>query len=228
MASDNTPLNDPHNYEFDHIPRHRKRTKEMVPDDYVHLDEREEWNQGTLTASHYQEFLEDSKQNPLSQHGPTGSLHKIIKPEEMPWEDSPHGKLKWILNEKMEKDLGPTGAVNTDLYMQIIPPGGKSGKHRHMSEELVFVLDGDGYDLHWDPTAVMRDKVIWKWPKEPQKFLWETNDVIFIPTNTAHQHFNASEDRPVRLLCCNARIYNHLGLGFNDLEQFENAPEYQE
>ena len=35
-----------------------------------------------------------------------------------------------------------------------------------MSEELVFVLDGEGYDHHWDPTAVMRNKVIWEWPKE--------------------------------------------------------------
>ena len=129
----------------------------MVHDDYIHMDERDEWERGNLTTTHYQEFLEDSKQNPLSQHGPRGPLHKIIKPEEMPWEDSPHGKIKWLLNEKMERDLGPTGAVNTDLYMQIIPPGGKSGKHRHMSEELVFVLDGEGYDLHWDPTRSLLD-----------------------------------------------------------------------
>ena len=58
--AENVDFDDPHNYEFDHIPRHRKRTKEMVPDDYIHMDERDEWERGNLTITHYQEFLEDS------------------------------------------------------------------------------------------------------------------------------------------------------------------------
>lgn len=206
-----------------HLEAHRARLKRMVSPDYVHMHEAEEWTRGDATAAHYQEYLEESKHNPLAQHG-EGPMHKIIKPEEMPWEDSPHGKLKHIVNEKMCEAMD-IPARNTDLYIQEISPGGKSGKHRHMSEELIFVLQGEGYDLHWDPTAVMRDTVEWKWPEEPQKFEWEEEDVIFIPTNTAHQHVNASDDEAVRLLCCNARIYTHLGLGLRDLEQFENAPE---
>ena len=34
--------------------------------------------------------------------------------------------------------------------MQFLPGGGRSGKHRHMWEEVVFVAEGRGYDLHWD------------------------------------------------------------------------------
>src|SRR5262249_48320137 len=35
-------------------------------------------------------------------------------------------------------------------YMQIIPPGSRSGKHRHLAEECLYVLEGRGYDLHQD------------------------------------------------------------------------------
>jgi len=50
-------------------------------------------------------------------------------------------------------------------------------------------------------------------------------DVIYIPPNTASQHFNADPDRPVRLISAVNRIYKASGL--NDLEQLENAPEYR-
>jgi hypothetical protein len=48
--------------------------------------------------------------------------------------------------------------------------------------------------------------------------------VIYIPPNTIHQHFNASPDKPVRLISAINRIFKACGL--NDLEQLENAPEY--
>ncbi|HWD22158.1 MAG TPA: hypothetical protein VG591_03410, partial [Burkholderiales bacterium] len=49
-------------------------------------------------------------------------------------------------------------------------------------------------------------------------------DVIYIPPNTIHQHFNADPERPVRLISATNRIYKACGL--NDLEQLEDAPEY--
>ena len=48
--------------------------------------------------------------------------------------------------------------------------------------------------------------------------------MIYIPPNTIHQHFNASKDKPVRLISATNRIYKACGL--NDLEQIENCPEY--
>ncbi|HEX9673221.1 MAG TPA: hypothetical protein VGA12_07270, partial [Burkholderiales bacterium] len=41
---------------------------------------------------------------------------------------------------------------------------------------------------------------------------------------TIHQHFNAGPDRPVRLISAINRVYKFCGL--NDLEQIEDAPEY--
>jgi uncharacterized RmlC-like cupin family protein len=57
-----------------------------------------------------------------------------------------------------------------------------------------------------------------------KRYEWEAGDVIYIPPNTIHQHFNASRDKPVRLVSAINRIYKYCGL--NDLEQLEDAPEY--
>jgi uncharacterized RmlC-like cupin family protein len=57
-----------------------------------------------------------------------------------------------------------------------------------------------------------------------KRWEWEAGDVIYIPPNTIHQHFNASADKPVRLISAINRIYKYCGL--NDLEQIEDAPEY--
>jgi hypothetical protein len=48
--------------------------------------------------------------------------------------------------------------------------------------------------------------------------------VIYIPPNTIHQHFNTDPAKPVRLISAINRIYKYCGL--NDLEQLEDAPEY--
>ena len=48
--------------------------------------------------------------------------------------------------------------------------------------------------------------------------------MIYIPPNTISQHFNADPDHPARLVSATNRIYKYCGL--NDLEQIENAPEY--
>ena len=48
--------------------------------------------------------------------------------------------------------------------------------------------------------------------------------MIYIPPNTIHQHFNGSAEKPARLVSVINRIYKYSGL--NDLEQIENAPEY--
>ncbi len=48
--------------------------------------------------------------------------------------------------------------------------------------------------------------------------------MIYIPPNTIHQHFNASADKPARLISATNRIFKACGL--NDLEQLEDCPEY--
>jgi quercetin dioxygenase-like cupin family protein len=137
----------------------------------------------------------------------------------MPWEMARQGLLKHLLNEGMN-----TRMETVDAYMQIIPPGSRSGKHRHLAEECVYVLEGQGYDLHQDCDVEITDTYHWTPQAEVKRYEWEAGDVIYIPPNTIHQHINASKDKPVRLISATNRIYKACGL--NDLEQIENCPEY--
>jgi uncharacterized RmlC-like cupin family protein len=112
-----------------------------------------------------------------------------------------------------------------DVYMQILPPGGRSGRHRHLAEEALYVLEGRGYDIHTDCDVEITDTYHWQPQDEERRFEWEAGDMIYIPPNTIHQHFNADPARPARLVSATNRIYKWSGL--NDLEQIENAPTYE-
>jgi quercetin dioxygenase-like cupin family protein len=171
--------------------------------------ETERWMQGTKTASYYEQNLAEARN--------WKPKEAVIHPQDMPWEDSPQGKIKHILNERMEN-------VQTviDLYVQFIPPGSKSGKHRHMAEEALHILEGKGYDLHWDVDFELKDKYYWKVAAEPKRFEWEAGDTVLIPVNTVHQHFNADPDKPARFISAINCLYRRLDV--NDLEQIEEAP----
>ena len=69
----------------------------------------------------------------------------VVKAAQMPLERSPDGLIKHIINERMD-----TKECCLDMYQQFLPPGKASGKHRHLSEEVFYVIEGKGYDLHWD------------------------------------------------------------------------------
>src|SRR6266487_3740014 len=163
------------------------------------------WMRGSAHQKLYQSLLENAIATPAR----NSKRRKILHPEDMPWEMSRQGLLKHLLNEQMN-----TRMETVDAYMQIIPPGSRSGRHRHLAEECLYVVEGRGYDLHQDCDVEITDTYHWT----PQA------EVIYIPPNTIHQHFNASTEKPVRLVSAINRIYKYCGL--NDLEQIEDAPEY--
>ena len=179
-------------------------------------DESEVWIAGTEAVPLYQRLLDDAEAAPARNAG----RRKILHPEDMPWEMSRQGLLKHLINEDMN-----TRMETVDAYMQIIPPGSRSGKHRHLAEECLYVIEGNGYDLHQDCDVEITDTYFWKPQDEIQRFEWEAGDVIYVPPNTIHQHFNADPERPARLVSVINRIFKHSGL--NDLEQLEDAPEYR-
>jgi gentisate 1,2-dioxygenase len=108
-----------------------------------------------------------------------------------------------------------------DAYMQFIPPGGCTGKHRHMWEEVIFVAEGSGYDLHWDVKFDCLEKYEWDWETEPKKSEWQRGDFIYIPPFSIHQHVNTSQTE-ARLIVISNRIVK--AMGFNWLDQVEKAP----
>ena len=178
-------------------------------------DESKAWRRGTQNKKLYKALLEDAATAPAR----NAKRKKIVTPEDMPWEMARQGILKHLINEAMN-----TRMETVDAYMQIIPPGSRSGRHRHLAEECLYVLEGRGYDLHQDCDVEITDTYHWKPQDEIKRFEWEAGDVIYIPPNTIHQHFNADPEQPLRLISCINRIFKHSGL--NDLEQIEDAPEY--
>jgi quercetin dioxygenase-like cupin family protein len=173
------------------------------------------WMRGSAHQKLYQCLLE----NAIAAPARNSKRRKILHPEDMPWEMSRQGLLKHLLNEQMN-----TRMETVDAYMQIIPAGSRSGRHRHLAEECLYVVEGRGYDLHQDCDVEITDTYHWKPQAEVKRWEWEAGDVIYIPPNTIHQHFNASTEKPVRLISAINRIYKYCGL--NDLEQIEDAPEY--
>jgi len=180
-------------------------------------DEARAWLAGSGNKPLYRQLLDDAASRPQRDV----ARRKIVSPADMPWEMSRQGILKHLLNEHMN-----TRMETVDAYMQIIPPGSRSGRHRHLAEECLYVLEGCGYDLHQDCNVEITDDFHWQPEERVQRFAWEAGDVIYIPPNTIHQHFNGDPQRPARLVSSTNRIFKHCGL--NDLEQLDDAPEFLE
>ena len=70
-----------------------------------------------------------------------------------------------LLNEQMN-----TRMETVDAYMQVIPPGSRSGKHRHLAEECLYVVEGYGYDLHQDCDVEITDTYEWKPQDEIKRY----------------------------------------------------------
>ena len=168
-------------------------------------------------GTYYQDSLKQSQESRKMY----AEQKTIVKSQEMLWEDSPQGRIKHLVNDTMD-----TKEYCLDIYQQDLEPSGQSGKHRHLSEEILFVLEGKGYDLHWDVKFDCGDEYIWDWETEPQKCEWEAGDFIYVPPYTIHQHFNADSAKPARFVSCTSRIVK--AMGFDWFEQLENAPEFKE
>jgi quercetin dioxygenase-like cupin family protein len=178
--------------------------------------EAEKVKQGKKSASYYQDTLKESAEFRKEYKKRKG----IVKSTEMPWEETPQGHLKHVVNQKMN-----TRECALDLYQQFVDPGGCSGKHRHLAEEVFFVLEGKGYDLHWDAKFELTDKYNWDWETEPKRYEWEEGDFVYIPPYTMHQHFNADPDKPARFITATSRMLKPLGLDW--IEQVEAAPDFK-
>ncbi len=141
---------------------------------------------------------------------------KVIKAHEMPMERSPDGLIKHIIHEKMK-----TTEMCIDVYMQFLEGGKSTGKTRHLTEEIMFVVEGKGYDLHWDVEFDCKDKFEWEWAATPKKFEWKEGDFLYVPPYVTHQRFNADPKNEARFVVINSRIVKKMG--FDWFEQIENA-----
>ncbi len=149
------------------------------------------------------------------------SKKKVIKPSDTPWETTRDGKVRVILSPAR----GDARTHSLDLYQQEIPGGSRSGKHWHMADEAMYVISGKGYSLHWDVEAEIDDRYYARIAKEPTRWEFSTGDLLYVPHNTVHQHFNADPAQPLVMLSAQNRLYRHLG--YDNLVHLEDAPEYR-
>jgi len=140
----------------------------------------------------------------------------VVRAEEMPFEHSADGLIKHLVHSKMK-----TRECCVEAYMHFLKPGERSGKHRHMWEEVLFVVEGSGYDLHWDLKFDCLDAFEWDWANEPKRFEWTRGDFIYVPPFTIHQHF-AAADSAARLIVISNRMVKEMG--FDWFDQLERAP----
>jgi gentisate 1,2-dioxygenase len=174
--------------------------------------ERDRSHAATQNAAFYAEALKASQAFRQDYQ----ELKSVVKAAEMPFERSPDGLIKHVINEHMN-----TKECCLDIYMQFLPGGKASGKHRHLSEEVFYVVEGSGYDLHWDVRFDCKNVMEFEWDNEPRRFEWKQGDFVYIPPYCAHKHFNASATNEARIIVCNSRIVKPMG--FDWFEQLENA-----
>jgi gentisate 1,2-dioxygenase len=138
----------------------------------------------------------------------------VVKAEDMPWEKSLDGLIKHLVHPKLN-----TRECCVEAYMQFLKTEERSGKHRHMWEEIIFVAEGAGYDLHWDLKFDCLDAFKWEWAETPKRFEWKRGDFIYVPPFTTHQHIATEE---ARLIMISNRIVKEMG--FNWIDVVEPAP----
>jgi quercetin dioxygenase-like cupin family protein len=97
---------------------------------------------------------------------------------------------------KFEKDLGiSTVRIGEGVLHQVevtiveIPAGGKQSAHRHLAEEVIYIVSGQGYTSMWTRPG---DK--------EQRYEWKTGDYLSPSLNVWHQHVNTSTDKPARFV----------------------------
>ena len=85
--------------------------------------------------------------------------------------------------------IGEGRPHQVDATLVEIPPGGKFLAHRHLAEEIIYVISGQGHTDMWSDAS-----------KKVQRYEWETGDLLSPSLNAWHQHFNTSSDEAARYI----------------------------
>jgi len=144
---------------------------------------------------------------------------KVVKPSDTVWETTRDGRIRVLCS----KDTPDVRVASVDVYEQEVPPGSRSSRHLHMADEVLYVLSGSGYSLHWEVEAEIAGRYYARIATEPSRHEFMAGDTLYVPPNTVHQHFSASDSEPLRFLSAQNRLVKYLG--YDNVVYFEDAPE---
>lgn len=144
---------------------------------------------------------------------------KVVKPADTEWRSTELGRVR-ILSSPERTDVR---TFSVDVFELEIPAGSRSGRRWHMADEVLYVLSGSGYSLHWEVTAEIAEKYYARIANEPTRHEIGPGDVLYVPQNTVAQHFSA-DGQPLRLLSGQNRLFKQLG--YDSVRYLETAPEW--
>jgi gentisate 1,2-dioxygenase len=129
-----------------------------------------------------------------------GSL-VLAESAHMGFEKTPMGRVRYVIDPKTGFLMRVLGTLLAE-----ISPRKHSGAHRHMYEEVNYIISGAGYTLI-----------------EDRRYDWSEGDVLCIPVFSWHQHFNTGEVSARFLVHHNRPLMENLG--FMHVEQGESSDE---
>lgn len=96
----------------------------------------------------------------------------VARWKELRWDHTPMGRMAYVVHPRL-------GFYTKILSTAVgeVPPGKRSGAHRHIYEETNYVLQGEGY-------AIVEDS----------KYEFKKGDVLVIPVFAWHQYFNTGKE----------------------------------
>jgi quercetin dioxygenase-like cupin family protein len=147
------------------------------------------------------------------------SRKKVVKPADTTWELTPLGRVR-VLSSPTRPDVR---TFSVDVLELDIPAGSRSGQRWHMADEVLYVLSGRGYSLHWEVTADIAERYYARIATQPTRHEITAGDTLYVPQNTVAQHFSA-DGQPLRLLSGQNRLFKQLG--YDNIVYLENAPEW--
>lgn len=174
--------------------------KSLIPgaDDTVRIRSTQEMrapfsSEDALYQQHLRFSAEEEKRRRSSQ--------VLVKGSRIQFEKTLMGRVRYVIDPKAGFLMRVLGTLLAE-----ISPGKRSGAHRHLYEEVNYVLCGEGY-------TVIEDR----------RYDWAEGDVLCIPVFSWHQHFNTG-DKPARFLVHHSRPLME-NLGFMHVEQGESSDE---
>jgi quercetin dioxygenase-like cupin family protein len=122
------------------------------------------------------------------------NLPRVIKGRDIPWEGGPRMWNRWLVHPK-------TGITQSLMaHMKEMVPGSASQKHGHQNDAMIYILEGQGYEIH-----------------DEKRYDWEAGDVVIVHPGCVHQHF-VTGDKPAKVLIIKGKpAYNFMNLLYQGL-----------
>jgi quercetin dioxygenase-like cupin family protein len=131
---------------------------------------------------------------------------RVVRGSEIPLKaktSPPEGAQTWGKNL-----VRPWTGITQSLQMhfRVLGPEGYGKKHAHQNEALMYILDGEGYEIH-----------------DGEEYKWEAGDLAVIEGGTVHRHYSTDPENLCKALIVKPKgMYQFLHLLYQGF--VENYP----